>query len=71
MFPRSVTKALFCDMISLAECRRILGDAGRELSDAELDRLRHQLYGLADIAVTCFLNKRNRTVPLPAKEPSG
>jgi hypothetical protein len=58
-------------MISLAECRKILGDAGRALSDAELDRLRRELYGLADITVTCFLNRRNRTDTQPAKEPSG
>ena len=58
-------------MISLAECRKILGDAGRGLSDAELDRLRHELYGLADITVTCFLNKKNRTTTHLAKEPSG
>jgi hypothetical protein len=58
-------------MISLAECRKILGEAGRGLSDAELDHLRQQLYGLADIAVTCYLTKRSKTSTLPAKEPSG
>ena len=58
-------------MISLSECRRILGEAGREMSDAELERLRQELYGLADITVTCFLNQKNRTTPLPTKEPSG
>lgn len=58
-------------MISLAECRKILGEAGRGLSDAELNRLRQELYGLADITVTCFLNKKNRATTHPAKEPSG
>ena len=58
-------------MISLDECRKILGDTCRGLSDAELDHLRQQLYGLADIAVTCYLTKRNKTATLPAKEPSG
>lgn len=58
-------------MIPLAECRKILGDAGRALSDAELDRLRRELYGLADITVTCFLDKRHRAATPSAKEPSG
>ena len=59
-------------MISLAECRRILGDAARGLSDAELERLRRELYGLADITVSSFLaTKKHRTTPLPEKEPQG
>jgi hypothetical protein len=58
-------------MISLAECRKILGDAGRGLSDAEVDRLRQQLYGLADIAVSCYLTKRTKPTTPSAKEPSG
>jgi hypothetical protein len=58
-------------MISLAECRKILGEAGRDLSDAQLERLRQELYGLADITVTCFLNKKNKATTHLAKEPSG
>jgi hypothetical protein len=57
-------------MISLAECCKILGEAARELSDAELDRLRQELYGLAEITVTCFLTKRNRATTQSAKESS-
>lgn len=58
-------------MISLDECRKILGDAASGLSDAQLDRLRQQLYGLADIAVTLYLTKRDMAATLPSKEPSG
>ena len=57
-------------MISLAECRKILGEAGRDLTDAELERLRQELYGLADIAVSCFLAKGGRKATAPDEEPT-
>jgi len=58
-------------MISLAECRKILGDAARDLTDADLERLRQELYGLADIAVTHFLETRPGKNAHPAKELKG
>jgi len=58
-------------MISLVECRKILGDAARGISDADLDRLRQELYGLADITVTCFLAKDTNATTPPPKEPTG
>jgi hypothetical protein len=58
-------------MIPLAECRKILGDAARDLTDADLERLRQELYGLADITVTQFLATRTRKNTHSAKEPTG
>ena len=56
-------------MISLAECRKILGEAGRDMTDAQLERLRRELYGLADITVTCFLAQGGRKGTVRDKEP--
>ena len=43
-------------MLSLTRCRELLPASEAEISDAELDQLRHQLYGLAhvilDVGVT-------------------
>jgi hypothetical protein len=55
-------------MISLTECREILGEAGRDLSEAELENLRQFLYGLADITVSCFLAEKTRTATQPNEE---
>lgn len=46
-------------MLSLEQCRRLLGP-GCELSDEELERLRDELYALADIAVAGFVDARSR-----------
>lgn len=56
-------------MLSLEECRKILGDEARGLSDAELDHLRQQLYGFADVAISFYLTRRDEGVTLPSKEP--
>ncbi|MEA2562131.1 MAG: hypothetical protein QOH06_3635 [Acidobacteriota bacterium] len=54
-------------MLSLEECRKILGDEARGLSDADLELLRQQLYGLADIAISCFLTRRDEGVTFPSE----
>ena len=38
-------------MLSVQQCRKILG-VNCSLTDSEVEELRHQLYGLADIALT-------------------
>jgi hypothetical protein len=63
-------------MISLEECRKLLGDAAHGLSDAELEHLRQQTYGLADIALRTALarmdkERRDKEPPSPSKEPPG
>lgn len=44
-------------MLSTQRCRRLLGDSP-EYSDAELDRIRGALYGLAANAVALFERSR-------------
>ena len=58
-------------MISLEECRKLLGDAAHGLSDAELEHLRQQAYGLADIALRTALARRDKEPPSPLKKPPG
>ena len=45
-------------MLSIEQCRKILGPAYR-LSDDELEHVREQLYALADITVAAFESQRN------------
>ncbi len=45
-------------MLSIDRCRQILGPAARNLSDAQVEQLRDQLYGFADIVVAVFLERR-------------
>jgi hypothetical protein len=55
-------------MISLDECRKLLGPTC-ELSDEELERLRDDLYALADIVVTAFLERREADAMQRATSP--
>jgi hypothetical protein len=51
-------------MLSIEHCRRILGP-GCQLSDDELERLREQLYALADIVTTVVIERRTHGSYLP------
>lgn len=46
-------------MLDLDQCRQVLGP-GCQLSDEDLERLRDQLYALADITIAAFLERRER-----------
>ena len=46
-------------MLTLDECRKVLGPECK-LSDSELEVVRGQLYGLADIAIAAFIEQRDR-----------
>jgi hypothetical protein len=48
------TNARDGELLSLPACRRLLGHVGDSLSDAEVLRLRDQLYALAQCAVAAF-----------------
>ena len=40
--------------LSVEECRRVLGPAGERIPDAEVERIREALYGLAVVVVEVF-----------------
>ena len=44
-------------MLSIERCRYVLG-ADCQLTDGELERLRDDLYALADVTITAFLEQR-------------
>ena len=45
-------------MLSVATCREILGPRARDLSDAEIERRRDRLYGLAKVAFGIYRAQR-------------
>ena len=47
-------------MISLKECREILGEKGKHLSDQQLEAVREVLSKLAQINVQIINEKKNR-----------
>jgi hypothetical protein len=57
-------------MLSLERCREVLGDDAPQ-SDAELELLRDQLYGLADVLIDGFVEQRQRRKGAPQNTPEG
>ena len=53
-------------MLSVEKCRKILG-SNCDLSDSELESLRGQLYGLADISIGLFRTKKLSLPELEAR----
>lgn len=54
-----VRNTTFVKMILLNEFRKLLGTAGSDLSDAEIERIRDMEYQLAGIIFDDWLRKRN------------
>lgn len=44
-------------MISISECRRLLSDDAGSMTDGEVERLRNDLYGVADVLVDVCLSR--------------
>jgi hypothetical protein len=56
-------------MISLEECRKILGDEARGLSGADLERVREQAHAFARLLLSIYLDKKAEGVTFPSEEP--
>jgi hypothetical protein len=52
-------------MLSIDRCRQILGPEARDMSDAQVEQLRDQIYGFADVVVAVVLESRK---PTPADD---
>ena len=50
-------------MLSLTRCRELLPVSEAEISDAELDRLRHQLYEMAHMVLDVIVVDRRQAAP--------
>lgn len=57
-------------MLTLERCREILGDDCPK-SDAELELLRDQCYGLADVVCAAFVEERKKPRNAPQNAPQG
>jgi hypothetical protein len=56
-------------MLSLEECRKILGDEARGLSDAELEVVRQQVHRYVRLVLSISLDKKAEGVTFPSEEP--
>lgn len=58
-------------MLSINRCRQLLASAGHAMTDAQVERLRDQLYGLADITVSIFLERKDASRIATQARPDG
>jgi hypothetical protein len=56
--------------LSLEECRNLIGPSC-QFFDEELEKVRDSMYGLADIMIEAYLEKRNREKEEAKKSGSG
>lgn len=47
-------------MLTISQCRKILGNSCSSMSDLEIEELRNNFMVLSDIAIDCYLAKRNK-----------
>jgi len=50
------------DEISLERCRELLGDDAIDLSDDEVDRIRHYADTIAQVVIDMFLDEKHPTI---------
>jgi hypothetical protein len=47
-------------MLPLPLCRKLLGEYGQSLSDTDIERLRDDLYGLAHIMTSSYMQDQSK-----------
>lgn len=50
-----------CGMINLDELRKALGDDAQHYNDGQLEELGRQIYGMAELLLDIYLDKRGRS----------
>ncbi len=55
-------------MLSLPECKQLLGDEAENMTDGEVERLRDDLYSVADVLVDVCLSPRQQSSVEPNAE---
>jgi hypothetical protein len=56
-------------MLTVESCRRLLGEAGANLSDSQLARLRDELYDVARCVVSLHDRHRDEDAPITDRGP--
>ena len=48
-------------MLSISKCRQLLGNEAENMSDSDIEGLRAEFYGLADVLTEMFLSSQKQT----------